>query len=318
MNKVHEDIPIWARHPVVEKFVNFLQGLTSNEAEYKALLSYMAACVQYPDRGFSWALVLSGPQGSGKGMLARVLTRAIGYGTGFGGFRARSNVNGRLTVIDEPDLYRLYGPLWSAEFFDTLSAHISGPNLAKYFVTISSRFKHIDYGRRYFVIIVRKSFPLDVATDFGQVMSRRGAMDAVVGFLRAYPIPDRYNPTMLSMPPKLRYDNRGREVCDEAPSSSDNGGMVAHTLKMPVPHIMVGSVVRLKSGGPAMTVISYQNGKVGCIWFGNGRYNGGSGEYPPECLESVPVPVATNSTSPTPDGDFIDLSGPAGGPKRLG
>ncbi len=42
------------------------------------LLSYMAACVQYPGKKFSWAPVIQGVEGNGKTMLSKCLSEALG------------------------------------------------------------------------------------------------------------------------------------------------------------------------------------------------------------------------------------------------
>lgn len=48
-----------------------------------------------------------------------------------------------------------------------------------------------------------------------------------------------------------------------------------------------GDLVRLKSGGPLMTVVYVDNDgetQIGCVWFRNGEECRGS--YPPETLEN--------------------------------
>ena len=58
---------------------------------------------------------------------------------------------------------------------------------------------------------------------------------------------------------------------------------------MPKAPLKVGDVVRLKSGGPAMTVTSIEHGEgeaghaVFCIWF-NAKGNEKSGHYPVAAL----------------------------------
>lgn len=46
----------------------------------------------------------------------------------------------------------------------------------------------------------------------------------------------------------------------------------------------IGSVVRLKSGGPKMTVTSINEDKVTCQWFGDGK-NLSQGEFLDKTLE---------------------------------
>ena len=47
---------------------------------------------------------------------------------------------------------------------------------------------------------------------------------------------------------------------------------------------IVGTVVRLKSGGPAMTIASISTSGVLCVWFDKNS-EAKTGNFPPETLE---------------------------------
>jgi uncharacterized protein YodC (DUF2158 family) len=59
--------------------------------------------------------------------------------------------------------------------------------------------------------------------------------------------------------------------------------------------LQIGEVVRLKSGGPAMTVIAIgaraELGMVECAWF-NRDHAYARANFPPRALESVSLPQA--------------------------
>ena len=67
---------------------------------------------------------------------------------------------------------------------------------------------------------------------------------------------------------------------------------------MPKASYKIGDVVRLKSGGPPMTVTSVESGDndvgyvVFCIWF-NAKGNEKSGHYPAAALVLVTEPQAS-------------------------
>lgn len=59
-------------------FINLLKRMLPNPRDRKILLSYMAACVQYPGTKFQWAPLLQGIEGNGKTFIGTCLTHAIG------------------------------------------------------------------------------------------------------------------------------------------------------------------------------------------------------------------------------------------------
>lgn len=62
----------------VTLFLNHVKKLLPDVDDQRILLSYMAACVQYPGVKFQWAVALQGTEGNGKSMLGRILSYAVG------------------------------------------------------------------------------------------------------------------------------------------------------------------------------------------------------------------------------------------------
>jgi len=62
----------------VSRFTRTVEYMLADERDRRILLSYMAACVQYPGKKFSWAVVLQGPKGSCKSFMNRCLIEAFG------------------------------------------------------------------------------------------------------------------------------------------------------------------------------------------------------------------------------------------------
>jgi len=62
----------------VTPFTGLLARLLPDDHDRKILLSYMAACVQYPGIKFQWAPLLQGTEGNGKTFLATAVTKAVG------------------------------------------------------------------------------------------------------------------------------------------------------------------------------------------------------------------------------------------------
>ena len=61
------------------RFLNHVKKLLPNERDQQILLSYMAACVQYPGVKFQWATLVQGTEGNGKTLLATCIAHAIGW-----------------------------------------------------------------------------------------------------------------------------------------------------------------------------------------------------------------------------------------------
>lgn len=60
------------------RFLEFLAKILPDERDRTILLSYMAACVQYPGHKFQWTPLLQGVQGNGKSFLATAVSEAVG------------------------------------------------------------------------------------------------------------------------------------------------------------------------------------------------------------------------------------------------
>jgi uncharacterized protein YodC (DUF2158 family) len=60
----------------------------------------------------------------------------------------------------------------------------------------------------------------------------------------------------------------------------------------------IGDVVKLKSGGPSMTVSSLEsNGELWCVWFANNESKGTG--FKPDMLEPVKKPEGQAQPGPT-------------------
>lgn len=59
-------------------FLDYLKRLLPDDRDREILLSYMAACVQYPGVKFQWCPLLQGTEGNGKSIIMRVLAFSIG------------------------------------------------------------------------------------------------------------------------------------------------------------------------------------------------------------------------------------------------
>lgn len=60
------------------RFLTLLEKLLPDERDRQILLSYMAACLQYPGRKFQWWPVLQGAEGNGKTALLSIMAYCIG------------------------------------------------------------------------------------------------------------------------------------------------------------------------------------------------------------------------------------------------
>ena len=67
----------------------------------------------------------------------------------------------------------------------------------------------------------------------------------------------------------------------------------------------VGNIVKLKSGGPAMTITNvYGDGELGCVWFVGTEQKGGT--FPPDALEPVEQRRPQNQAPTRPYGATSD------------
>lgn len=62
----------------VGPFLNHIAKLIPDPRDQEILISYIAACVQYPGVKFQWCPVIQGVEGNGKSLMVKVLTKAIG------------------------------------------------------------------------------------------------------------------------------------------------------------------------------------------------------------------------------------------------
>lgn len=62
----------------ITRFLNHLRLVLPNERDQQILLSYMAACVQYPGYKFQWCPLIQGGEGNGKTLFMRAVAFAVG------------------------------------------------------------------------------------------------------------------------------------------------------------------------------------------------------------------------------------------------
>jgi len=62
----------------VAPFLSHIRKLLPNESDREILLSYLAACVQFPGHKFQWCIVLQGLMGNGKTALTEPIVHALG------------------------------------------------------------------------------------------------------------------------------------------------------------------------------------------------------------------------------------------------
>jgi hypothetical protein len=63
----------------VKPFLDHIAKILPDEEDQIILISYMAACVQYPGHKFPWCVLLQGVEGNGKTLLMQCVAAAIGY-----------------------------------------------------------------------------------------------------------------------------------------------------------------------------------------------------------------------------------------------
>lgn len=71
-------VPVPRQAGDVTPFITHLKKLLPNERDQLILLSYMAACVQYPGVKFQWCPLVQGVEGNGKTLFTRCVARAVG------------------------------------------------------------------------------------------------------------------------------------------------------------------------------------------------------------------------------------------------
>ena len=201
-------------------FINVLEKMIPNEQDRKILMSYIAACVQYPGVKFQWCPVIQGAEGNGKSLIGRCLAAAIGHkythlpnakelGGKFNGWLVNKllavveevRVNGKMEVMDA------LKPMITNDRIEIESKGVdqtTGDNRANFIM--NSNFKDAviknKNDRRYAIFYCAQQTVEDIARDgmtgnyFPNLYKwlRADGYAIVNNYLRSYQIPDELNP----------------------------------------------------------------------------------------------------------------------------
>ncbi|MDE2202714.1 MAG: hypothetical protein KGJ38_08300 [Burkholderiaceae bacterium] len=207
-------------------FLTHLKKLLPDGDDATILLSYMAACVQYPGRKFPWAPVLQGVEGNGKTLFSIVTAYAVGkryvHWPAATKLDAKFNawmVGKILYCVEDIHLPGLRGEQILEGLKPMITGgrglEIEGKNEAQVTADIVGNFlintNHKDgirkssNDRRYCIFYSAQQQAADLARDFGNVEAyMRGLYDWLdhgdglaicAHLLQTYAIPEQYDPT---------------------------------------------------------------------------------------------------------------------------
>lgn len=205
----------------VTPFLDHVAKIIPDARDREIVLSYMAACVQYPGAKFQWCPVVQGVEGNGKSLLVRVLTAAVGerytHSPDASDIANKFNLwlqNKLLIICDEIHFKGNQDIQDALKKFVTDDRiciqgkgadQITGDNRANWFFTTNHRdavVKQRD-GRRYSIFFTAQQTKSDMIRDgmtgryfpslYGWLKGA-GGYAMVSHFLKTYPIQDEYNP----------------------------------------------------------------------------------------------------------------------------
>lgn len=207
----------------VTPFLNHLTKLLPNERDRVIILSYMAACVQYPGMKAQWCPVIQGCEGNGKSFLGTALSYSVGrrythvpeasdLESQFNGW-----LQGNLLVIveelktdDKHTLLERMKPMITNKRIQIQQKgidQVTGDNRAN-FICFSNHRDCVPIkrnGRRYAMLYTAQQSAEDLARDsmppeyFYNLYkwADAGGWAIISWFLSQYDIPDEYNPKTL-------------------------------------------------------------------------------------------------------------------------
>jgi len=207
----------------VSPFIRHMRNLIPDERDLTIIMSYAAACVQYPGVKFQWCPVLQGVEGNGKSLLARCMTKAVGerYTHSPNASEIASKFNGwidkKLLIICDEIHFK-----GNQEIQDALKKMVTddrieiqakgqdqytGDNRANWFMTTNHRDAVIKTrdGRRYSVFFTAQQSKYDIAAagmgentgyfkDLYDWLKFQDGYARVSYFLKNFAIPDEFNP----------------------------------------------------------------------------------------------------------------------------
>lgn len=205
-------------------FLGLLKLMLPDESDRATLLSYMAACVQYPGVKFQWTPLIQGCEGNGKTFLMKCMTHAIGKrythlpnaqdmggnGSKFNAWLWRKLFIGveEIYVSDRREVLDALKPLITNDRIEIQGKgqdQITGDNRANFIMCSNHKDAIIKTknDRRFCVFYTAHQTQEDLIRDgmkdtkyFTQLWgwARTGGYSIVAEYLASYPIPDALNP----------------------------------------------------------------------------------------------------------------------------
>lgn len=207
-------------------FMNHLNKMLPDERDRTILLSYMAACVQFPGVKFQWAPLLQGVEGNGKTLMISAVAAALGHrythlpnasdlggnGQKFNAWLQNKLLIGieEIYVSDRREVWEALKPLITntrIEFQGKGSDQITGDNRANFIMCSNHKDAILKTrnDRRCAPFFTQQQNDQDLIRDgmtgeyFPKLWNwaKSGGFAIVADYLLSYKIPDNFNPATL-------------------------------------------------------------------------------------------------------------------------
>lgn len=210
----------------VGPFMRHLELLYPNEVDREIIISYMAACIQYPGVKFQWCPLIQGTEGNGKTLIVNAVAHAIGHrythlpnasdlggnGAKFNSWLASKLFIGieEIYVSDRREVTEALKPLITNSRIEIQGKGIdqyTGDNRAN-FIMCSNHKDALQIkvdGRRYCVLYSKQQSKGELLNDgmndyyFSDLYgwAKSGGYAHITHFLKHYMIREKYNPAGL-------------------------------------------------------------------------------------------------------------------------
>ena len=235
-------------------FLRHLQVLLPDGEDHLILLSYIAACAQYPGRKWQWAPVIQGVEGNGKTFFSRVASYAVGKKYAYWPKPAKLTKafnawmeNHVLYCVEDIYAAAMGGDLLMEELKPMITTteafEVEGKGKDQKMVRVVGNFifnmNHKDgirknrNDRRYCMLYCAQQDPESLARtmgDAGEYMrklydwfQREDGAAICAHYLKNFPIPPKYNPA---------------EACQRAPKTTSTKESMDYGFSMPEQHVM--------------------------------------------------------------------------------
>jgi len=225
----------------VTPFLNHIAKLIPDPRDQEILISYIAACVQYPGVKFQWCPVIQGVEGNGKSLMVKALSKAIGerytHKPNADDIANKFNhwIYGKLLIAcdeihfkgnqDIQDALKKFVTDDRIEIQKKGGDQVTGDNRANWIFTTNHRDAVIKQrnGRRYSIFFTAQQHAPDLARDgmTGEYFPRlfswlaSGGYAYVAHYLKNLPINDEFNPAT---------------TCHVAPDTSSNEAAIRESM----------------------------------------------------------------------------------------